>query len=243
MRLTYQGSEQEASGLQFDLDLDPALVRWSIVAGDSPRGAGKSLFVRRLGMNRARVLVVGMNRAGIGTGPVADLFLVAPAEGVSRDYAVRLSNAVATDEEGRLLPMASEDGVVSVSAGAEPSRLQIDGVRNAASLISRGVSPGEIVTLLGAGIGPETAQVPAQGGGSQTLGDTLVRFDGIPAPLLYVSLDQVNLVVPYALAGRARTLVEVNRGGRVVASASVPVGAARPALFTLSRSCLEPAAA
>ena len=51
------------------------------------------------------------------------------------------------------------------------------------------VAPGEIVTLMGLGLGPESAAVglPDRNGGLATeLGGTVVKFGGIPVPLLYV---------------------------------------------------------
>lgn len=74
-------------------------------------------------------------------------------------------------------------------------------VLNAASFSSGTlmVSPGEIVSLTGFGIGPD-AGVSAQatdGHLPSTLGGVQVSFNGIPAPLLYVHSRQVNAQIPF----------------------------------------------
>ncbi len=72
------------------------------------------------------------------------------------------------------------------------------------------------------------------------LGGTVVRVDGEPAPLYYVSPGQINFVVPNNAAGRE--LVVVREG---VASAPLPLSPlfAAPAIFTLDSTPQGPAAA
>jgi uncharacterized protein (TIGR03437 family) len=103
------------------------------------------------------------------------------------------------------------------------------------------VSPGEIVTLYGAYIGPASAagiQVNADGTYAKSLGGTLVLFDGVPAGIIYASAAQVNAVSPYGLAGNATTRVQVEYQGVLSNATSVPVQAAHPGLFTVDASGL-----
>jgi len=109
------------------------------------------------------------------------------------------------------------------------------GVANAASLASGAVAPGEIVSLFGTKLGP------AAGAGPQLTNPLLVSnavagvhvlFDGAPAPLIYVSESQVNAVVPFAIAGRSSTAMQVEYLGAVSAPVSLAVAAAAPGLFT-----------
>ena len=90
------------------------------------------------------------------------------------------------------------------------------GVLNAASFAPGPVSPGEIVTLLG------------------NLPNTTPRvlFNGIPAPILYAGLNQVNAVVPFGLPPDTPANLEV-RTGNGSATLSVPVVSATPAVFAL----------
>jgi len=45
-----------------------------------------------------------------------------------------------------------------------------------------------------------------------------VLFDGIPAPVLYVSSNQINVVSPFAISGRSATVIRVRREGLEVSA-------------------------
>lgn len=85
--------------------------------------------------------------------------------------------------------------------GSTPAACLSPDVVNAASFFSDGVlSPGELVSLTGFGIGPDfgvayqpgpDGEVPASLGGVQ------VFFNGIPAPVLYAQSRQINAQVPF----------------------------------------------
>ena len=97
---------------------------------------------------------------------------------------------------------------------------------NAASLTAGPISPGELLTILGLNIGPSSAA-----GLSQDANGLQVLFDGVPAPLLYASPTQVNLVVPYEVAGKASVSVDVEFNGERY-STGMTVAATAPAIFT-----------
>jgi uncharacterized protein (TIGR03437 family) len=67
-----------------------------------------------------------------------------------------------------------------------------------------------------------------------SVGGVIVTFDGVPAPLLYVAANQINLVVPYSVDGKQNTLVEVSYNGKTTYSAQIPVVAAVPGIATSS---------
>lgn len=94
-------------------------------------------------------------------------------------------------------------------------------VLNAASYVPNTIAPGEIVSLLGYGIGPETG-VTATGAVLPTeLGGVQVSFGGFQAPLLYAQSHVINAQVPWDLAGQTSTTVLVSYPG--VASTGTPV--------------------
>jgi uncharacterized protein (TIGR03437 family) len=132
--------------------------------------------------------------------------------------------------------------VVTVTQQALPApAVQLNAVVNAASNVAGAVSPGEIVTLYGAYIGPTSPagiQVNADGTYAKTLGGTRVLFDGVPAGIIYASAAQVNAVSPYGLAGKSTTQVQVEYQGVLSNAISVPVQAAHPGLFTVDASGL-----
>ena len=104
-----------------------------------------------------------------------------------------------------------------------------------------GVAPGEIVTIFGSGspIGPAsltTAQLDASGNIATLLAGTRVLFDGVPAPIIYTSANQVSAVVPFSITGQANTVVRTEFNG--VQSTGIQISAAdsAPALFTANAS-------
>jgi uncharacterized protein (TIGR03437 family) len=58
-----------------------------------------------------------------------------------------------------------------------------------------------------------------------------VLFDGNAAPVLYTQASQVNVQVPYSVAGAASTSVAVLYNGQQVGVVVLPVAATAPAIF------------
>jgi uncharacterized protein (TIGR03437 family) len=99
------------------------------------------------------------------------------------------------------------------------------------------VAPGEIVSVFGIAIGPaapQGLQLTSAGAVSTSLAGVTVSFDGIPAPLLYVSATQINAVVPYGLTS-ASTRMTVSDNGQSYGPLAMPVAAAVPAIFTATQ--------
>lgn len=122
---------------------------------------------------------------------------------------------------------------------AQPFTLVAGSVVNAASFLSGPVSPGEIVTLFGLDIGPATLttlQFDASNRVATTLAATRVLFDGLAAPLIYVSQNQISAIVPYAVAGKTSTSVQVQLNGQTSNTLVLPVGQSAPGMFTLDSS-------
>jgi len=127
----------------------------------------------------------------------------------------------------RLVPI----GTAPVPLVIPPTPLS---VVNAASLNPGAVAPGEVVTIFGAGLGPQAGvgvQMDSSGLLANLLADAEVRFDGIPAPLFYAQANQINAQVPYTVAGNANTAIEVFYQGLSVNTATVPVVATAPGIF------------
>jgi uncharacterized protein (TIGR03437 family) len=117
---------------------------------------------------------------------------------------------------------------------SEP-KLPASGVVNAASYQGGAVSPGEIVTLFGTAIGPVMpigAQVSSPGFLDNSLAGTKITFDGISAPLVYAASTQVSAIVPFGVAGKSSTQLQLDYLGALSNAVSVPVVAAVPGLFT-----------
>ena len=129
-------------------------------------------------------------------------------------------------------------------ANAQPS-LSAGGVVNAANYTQGRVAPGEIISLFGSALGPSTPAYLTLMNPllvANSLAGVHVLFDGVPAPLIYASAGQLNAVIPYSVAGKVSTVVQVEYLGATTAPASLPVAAVSPAIFTLDTSGKGPGA-
>jgi uncharacterized protein (TIGR03437 family) len=123
--------------------------------------------------------------------------------------------------------------------------LPAPGVANAASYAPGAVAPGEIVALFGSAIGPPDPTSLALTNPvlvANALEGVHVLFDGAPAPVLFASAGQVNVVVPYAVAGESSTVVQVEYLGALSPPVSLPVAPTAPGIFTLNASGAGPGA-
>ncbi len=119
------------------------------------------------------------------------------------------------------------------------------GVTNAASNLPGAISPGEVVVIYGANLGPENlalGKYDSTGTLSRSAGGTSVYFDGTAAPIIYASATQVGTVVPYSVSGTISQVL-VQNNGQTAAPVLVSVAAANPAIFTLDNSGKGQAAA
>ena len=134
---------------------------------------------------------------------------------------------------------------VQVNGGGTQKAATVTAVVNAANYQRGSVAPGQVVTLFGSGIGPDAGKGPeldVDGRVASYLGDTLVLFNGIPAPLLAVSSGQVNAVAPQGIASEAAVDIVLSFRGSISPTVTLPVSPASPALFTLDGSGRGPGA-
>jgi uncharacterized protein (TIGR03437 family) len=120
--------------------------------------------------------------------------------------------------------------VVSASSGVYLSPI---GVGNAASSapFTAFVSPGEFLTLVGTGIGPTTpaeASVPFP----QTLGNVQVLINDVPAPIYYVSSNQINVVVPFITDTESVAQIQISYNGAKSNVVTVFTGMTSAGVFT-----------
>jgi uncharacterized protein (TIGR03437 family) len=99
------------------------------------------------------------------------------------------------------------------------------------ALFGDNMGPGKIVTL----------QVD-NGTVTNSLAGTQVLFDGAAAPMIYTLKGQVSAVVPYAVAGKTSTQVQVVYQGSASNTMTMPVHAATPAIFSLDSTGVGPGA-
>jgi uncharacterized protein (TIGR03118 family) len=117
-------------------------------------------------------------------------------------------------------------------------------VINGASGASGAVAPGEAISIMGITIGPSPGvanTIPsALGKVSTSDGNVSVTFDFgnaevAPAPILYASASQVDVMVPYALGGFSSATIVLSYAGQQLTT-QVPVTLAAPGIFTANFS-------
>jgi uncharacterized protein (TIGR03437 family) len=107
------------------------------------------------------------------------------------------------------------------------------------------IAPGEIITIKGTNLTTQTCAAPAiciSGGFSfsvnsngtvpSTLGGVQVLFDSIPGTPIYVSATQINVIVPWEIAGRTSTNMIVANGSVQSAAFPLQVAAVAPGIYT-----------
>ena len=110
-------------------------------------------------------------------------------------------------------------------------------VQNAADFTDAAIAPGEIVAIRGYGIGPATGQVAlaADGALPVSLAGVSVTFGGVAAPLFYVQGQQINVQVPWEIAGQASTEFQIQyqpaANSTTFGPLSVPVAPSAPGIF------------
>ncbi|HXP84257.1 MAG TPA: IPT/TIG domain-containing protein [Bryobacteraceae bacterium] len=106
------------------------------------------------------------------------------------------------------------------------------------------ISPGEMVSIFGSNLGPpmlsteydDTGAFPTSLGDGSAGSDTTVLFNGIPAPLLYVSPGQINGVVPYGVAGQKTASIVLTRYFQTSATFTVAITDTSPGIFTATQN-------
>jgi uncharacterized protein (TIGR03437 family) len=116
----------------------------------------------------------------------------------------------------------------------------IKSVVNAASFIGGPVSPGEMVTIFGTGIGPATAAYatadPSTGKLATTIGGVQVLFNGTPAPMIYASSTQLSAVVPYEMALIPSPSLWIEYAGQTSNAYRLSLAASAPGMFAQNSS-------
>jgi len=161
------------------------------------------------------------------------------------------SNMAATDAMGRFakyvvptvangrvyVPTFSNElviyGLLS-SAGGEQGGPQVTAVANSANFLIGAIAPGELVSIFGANLGPAMpvgAQLDNTGHLAHRLSQTKVYFNGVSAPLLYASANQVNAIVPFGISP-AKIQLQVQNGSQFSPNAPVTIAPASPAIFS-----------
>ncbi len=151
----------------------------------------------------------------VGTGPATVTLAVAANSGTPRSALISIAGTLVT---------VSQAGVLSITPG---------GVVNDANYTAP-VAPGSIA----AAFGDFLLAAPVTGNSPPLLtnlsGLSLQFGDGVLAPLFYANVGQVNLQVPWELAGQSQTTLTATLNGQVSAAQTVSLATFAPAIFSMN---------
>jgi uncharacterized protein (TIGR03437 family) len=106
---------------------------------------------------------------------------------------------------------------------------------NTASQSQEGiVAPGEMISILGTGLGPAAGVSAPSGAWPTTLGGTTVLINGAPAPIAYSSSFEVRVQAPFGIMPGSTASLQVNSNNQASSSVALSVQSAVPAIYTLS---------
>jgi len=118
-----------------------------------------------------------------------------------------------------------------------PPMLRAEGIVNAADFTGGGVSPGEIVSIFARNAGPEQGVVAglnaATGRLPVNLAGVEVFFNNTRGALFFVREDQINVQVPFEVAGLDEVNVRVVVNGVISNPVTVPVVGTNPGVFVI----------
>jgi uncharacterized protein (TIGR03437 family) len=120
---------------------------------------------------------------------------------------------------GTFDPILGKQQAEVVKLDSTPAAISFDSVAPAGATPflspSVAIAPGEVVRILGKRMGPSaiTTGVIASGVLAGGVGGVQVTFDGIPAPLLSVSAQEIDLITPFELAGKSAATVQIQYNG------------------------------
>jgi uncharacterized protein (TIGR03437 family) len=138
-----------------------------------------------------------------------------------------------------------EDQTYISASFARPGVLTAAGIVNGASFIRTPLAAGQIITIFGLNLGPDQltlARLRSDGRVDTTIDGTRVLFDGVAAPIVYLAKNQLSVIVPYVVAGRTTTRVQLERNGTLSNALILEVAPAAPAFFTANSSGTGPGA-
>jgi uncharacterized protein (TIGR03437 family) len=204
----------------FAIKLNPSgAAVWATYLGGPGADAANSISLDSFD----NVWLAGTNGAGFpstsGSVTAAGDFLVElSASGSALLYSAEfpggaVGQGVDVDQNG-VVHVAGETGLVSTITPAQPSASCISGIINAAGgQLSGRISPAEVISIFGFGLGPTTpvtAKPGSNGFFPTSLGGVQVLVNGAAIPLLYVSASQINAEIPAPFSGADAVVQVIN---------------------------------
>ena len=142
-------------------------------------------------------------------------------------------------QQGPFPQAADETFLMRLSPQSASETVSLACVGNAATYFTTPVAPGEMVALIGNGLGPTQGiqtQLTQQSPYPTTVSGVKVTFNGTPAPLLWVQNSQINAIVPWSLTPGGNTQICASLNGVPTNCLTWPVAQTAPAVLTVDGS-------
>ncbi|SRR5579883_34332 len=108
-------------------------------------------------------------------------------------------------------------------------------VTNAANVrANMGIAPGQLISVYGVALGPDTAVTAPSGNLPTSLGGSSVLINGAAAPIAYASMYRLDVQAPFTLSPGSTATIQVSANGQTSTGQTVNVVTANPAIYTRS---------
>jgi uncharacterized protein (TIGR03437 family) len=166
-----------------------------------------------------------------GLWKLADALMEFAFDGTGREFAL-------DGDDPQITLGAWSDGRPVKALFLRPT-LSIQGIVNAASLRPGPISPGGMITLIGAGLGPRAAeflQTDANNMIRKNLAGMQVSFQGILSPVIFSSMNRASVLVPYAVAALSSVTVQLQYNNFASEPITLTVAPSNVGVFTMNSS-------
>ena len=194
-------------------------------------GTGKAVWSRRVRQPEGNVDSTAINDYSINPDGVGSLMTNRFAIGVNNNLFLSCGTSfVDSDNYEVIIGVKTRD-----LSGTAPF-LNPAGVLNGASFAPVGnpIAPGQFMALFGTGLGPATPVIAAAPFPS-SLGGVSVSVQGRPAPMYFVSNNQISALVPFATSGTSAEVV-VKVGNVESNRVTLPVSRTSPGIYSNSQN-------
>jgi uncharacterized protein (TIGR03437 family) len=163
---------------------------------------------------------IAVSGTATGTGPATVTLMIAANTGAARSAAISIAGVTVPVTQDAFVPAPS------INAGGV--------VNSAGNAAGAPLAPGSLATaygnfLLTAGASATGTPLPT------SLSGLSIQFGAnLPAPLFYAGAGQVNLQVPWELAGQSQVALSATLGGRAGAAQMVNLAPYSPGIFSVN---------
>jgi|GEM_PF-553847 len=155
---------------------------------------------------------------------------VSPAGLAAGEVVVRVTNPEPNEGSSEAVE------VTVLEPGDLPPSILPDGVVHGATFLFGPVSPGQTVSIFGQGLAATTEAATVLPLPTSLGGATVRLADGSQAPLLFVSPEQINLLVPWETPAEGSVAIRAESGGRRSEAFVLQTSFVSPGVFSVDQS-------